>query len=472
MIMSCLNISVLSCSEAHVSHISLRFSLLAAAAIVAPAVQAEDWPQFRGPGGRAFSESAEPPVKFDSQNTSSWKVSVPIGNSSPIITGDRIFITGVRGALLETFCLDRKDGHVLWRKSVSTGTDDKTSENGSAWKLTNRDDVGRPATPTPATDGESVFVFFGPFGLLAYDFDGNERWRQPLAIPDVEAATSPVLIDDKLILVCDRETGSFIEARDKKTGKLLWRTERPEFSRSRATPLYWVHPKRAELVVPGSFWLTSYDPANGGENWRLAGTPRVATGSPAASDGFVFAAGTDSGNDFNPGPEPDSAGGADLGFSSFSVLDQPAEPKPPKAGEGVFAVSSCGKGDITATHLAWKIGRAIPYASSPLAYKGRLFTVKVGGLVSAYDMATGKPIYQNERIPAEGDYYASPVAAAGRVYFASQNGVITAISASASKPEPLGELKLGEHILATPALVGKTLLVRTATSLHSYTATR
>jgi outer membrane protein assembly factor BamB len=433
--------------------------------------QAEDWPQFRGPGGRAASESADPPVKFHSQDTSSWKVSVPIGNSSPIVAGDRIFITGVRGALLETLCLDRKDGHVLWRKSASTGAEDKASENGSAWKLTNRDDVGRPATPTPATDGESVFVFFGPFGLLAYDLDGNERWRQPLVIPDVEAATSPILIDDKLILVCDRDTGSFIEARDKRTGKLLWRIERPEFSRSRATPLHWVHPKRAELVVPGSYWLTSYDPATGAENWRLAGTPRVATGSPAASDGFVFAAGTDSGNDFNPGPEPDSASEADAGFPSFSVLDEPARPKP-KAGEGVFAVSSCGKGDITATHLAWKIGRAIPYASSPLVYQGRLFTVKVGGLVSAYDVATGKSIYQNERIPAEGDYYASPVAAAGRVYFASQNGVITAIAASASKPEPLGELKLGEHILATPALAGKTLLVRTANRLHSYTAMR
>ncbi len=434
---------------------------------------AEDWPQFRGPGGRAVSESAEPPVKFDSQDTASWKVPLPLGNSSPIVTGDRIFITGVREARLETVCLDRKDGHVLWRKTVTAGANGTASEESSAgWKLTNRDDVGRPATPTPVTDGESVFVFFGPFGLLAYDLDGNERWRQPLAVPDVEAATSPILIDDKLILVSDREDGSFIEARDKKTGRMLWRTERPEFTRSRATPLHWVHPKRAELVVPGSYWLTSYDPATGGENWRLAGTPRVATGSPAATDGFIFAAGTDSGNDFNPGPEPDAAGDTDLGLTSFADLGNPAKAKRPSAGEGVFAVSSCGKGDITATHLAWKVGRAIPYASSPLAYKGRLFTVKVGGLVSAYDMSTGNPIYQNERIPAQGDYYASPVAAAGRVYFAAQNGVITVVSASASKPESLGEVKLGEQILATPALVGKTLLVRTANSLHSYTALR
>src|SRR5207247_11077174 len=125
--------------------------------------------------------------------------------------------------------------------------------------------LASPASPTPATDGQRVYVYFGSFGLLAYDFNGNELWRKPLNTPVVEfgTSTSPILAGEKLILVCDQDLGSYVLAVDRRTGKTVWRTERPEFRRSFATPLVWQHGGAAELVVPGSLWLKSYNLKDG-----------------------------------------------------------------------------------------------------------------------------------------------------------------------------------------------------------------
>jgi outer membrane protein assembly factor BamB len=139
-----------------------------------------------------------------------------------------------------------------------------------------------------------------------------------------------------------------------------------------------------------------------------------------------------------------------------------------KAGNAVLAIHPGGSGDITKTHIAWKSTRSLPYVSSPLFYKGRLFTVKNGGLVSAYDTKNGHPIYQDERINAPGDYYASAIGADNRIYFTSQNGVVTVIAALNGSPTILGQNKLGEQTMATPAPVENTLLYRTATTLYCF----
>jgi outer membrane protein assembly factor BamB len=383
----------------------------------------EDWPQFRGPGGRAVSETATPPIGFGPSSNLLWKVAIPEGISSPIVTGERIFLT----APTETIALDRKDGSILWRRPLGSG--------------------GNPR-PTPVTDGKSVYVFFGSIGVIAYDLDGQEQWRQPIAKPDSNATASPILIDDKLIIVCDQDTGSFVEAFDKKSGRSLWRAERPEFRLARATPFHWKDGREDELIVSGSFALTSYDPNNGREKWRLPDSARWAMSSLAAGENLLFVLTMKEGQ-----------GEEDLTQLSVASRKDPSALRAIRPG-------LCGD------RGAWNSVRSLPYGNSPLYYKGRLFTVKSGGFVTAYNAKTGQPIYQDERINAPDDYWSSAVAAAGRVYFSSEKGVVTVMDATANTPTILAQNKLNEQILATPALIDQTILIRTAKNLYSFGASK
>jgi outer membrane protein assembly factor BamB len=383
----------------------------------------EDWPQFRGPGGRAVSETATPPIGFGPSSNLLWKVVIPEGISSPIVTGERIFLT----APDETIALDRQDGRILWRRPLGSG--------------------GNPR-PTPVTDGKSVLVFFGSIGVISYDLDGQEQWRQPIAKPDSNATASPILIDDKLIIVCDQDTGSLVEAFDKKSGRSLWRAERPEFLLARATPFHWKHGPDDELIVSGSFALTSYDPNKGREKWRLPGSARWAMSSPAAGENLIFVLTMKEGQ-----------GEEDL--TQLTVLSR----------KDASALRAIGPG-LCGDRVAWKSVRSLPYGNSPLYYKGRLFTVKSGGFVTAYNAKTGQTIYQDERINAPDDYWSSPVAAAGRVYFASEKGIVTVMDAAADTPTILAQNNLNEQILATPALIDQTILIRTAKHLYSFGASK
>lgn len=418
----------------------------------------EDWPQFRGPGGRAVSETATPPIGFGPSSNLLWKVAISEGVSSPAVTGDRIFLTGevakrvdsldLTGEqvflpadakkTVETLALDRKDGRVLWRRTL--GSD------------------GTP-TPTPVTDGKNVFVFFGSIGVIAYDLDGQEEWRHPIDKPDFSTSASPILIDGKLIIVCDRESGSFVEAIDKKTGRSLWRAERTQFRRARATPFHWKHDDEGELIVSGSFALTSYDPKNGRQKWTFPGAARWAMSSLAAGESLLFALTMKEA--VGESPDGDGAGAPEAPFFDLTQISKIERSTTPSA---LRAIRPGGCGDL----LVWKSVRSLPYGNSPLYYKGRLFTVKSGGFVTAYDARTGQPIYQDERINAPDDYWSSPVAAAGRVYFASEKGVVTVIDASADTPTILAQNELHEQILATPALVDQTILIRTAKNLYSF----
>jgi outer membrane protein assembly factor BamB len=324
-----------------------------------------------------------------------------------------------------------------------------------------------------------VYVYFGSFGLLAYDFAGKEQWRRPLAAPVVEfgSGTSPVLAGDRLILNCDQDLGSYLLAVDKRTGKTVWRVERPEFRRGFATPFVWRRDGTEELVVPGSIWLKSYDLKDGAERWTWSGTSRVACSSPAAGDGLLFSASWNIGGDEDAritmppfdefAREHDRNQDGKLSADEipagpvrdrFSLMDldkdgivTPVEwagmaEMFRRAGNAVLAIRPGGKGDITTSHLAWKSSRSLPYVCSPLYYQGRLYTVKNGGLASCYAAPTGRVFFQDERLDAPGDYYASLVAGDGKVYAISQKGVA----------------------MATPALVDGKLYVRTAGHLYAF----
>ena len=466
-------------------------SLLSLGALVGSTISAQvmdaTWPQFRGVGGNAKALGSGPLV-FGKNTNQLWRVQVGPGNSSPCISGDFIFLTSHQTNRLWTLCLNRQDGKELWRKAAPTE------------KLESTHTLGSPATASPATDGERVYVYFGSFGLLAYDFKGHEIWRKPLPPPVVEfgASASPIVKGNMLIQICDQDTGSFLIALNTRNGDTLWKRERPEFRRSFATPYVWVHGGMDELVVPGSIWLKSYNLSDGSERWSFSGTSRVACSSPTASEFMLFSASWNVGGDegaritmpiwedyskthdlnldgrltlseMDPGPVRERFTQVDLdkdGFVTMLEWKNMAEMFL-KAGNALVALKPDGKGDITTSHLAWRSTRSLPYVASPIYYSNQVYTVKNGGLASAYDATTGNALFQDERLNAPGDYFASPIAANGRIYFISDRGRITVLAAD-QKLKILVQIDLQETIHATPCIVENTIYIRGETHLSAF----
>jgi outer membrane protein assembly factor BamB len=360
--------------------------------------------------------------------------------------------------------------------------------------------LGHPASPTPATDGQRVYVYFGSFGLLAYDYDGKEVWRRPLPMPVIEYGTSssPILAGGLLVVNCDQDLNSYLLAVEPATGKTVWRAERPEFPRGFTTPFLWRLDGVQELVVAGTVWLKAYDVWDGQERWKVRGLTRVVCPSPIAGEGLLFMAawspGADAGNRIVMPPYAEFAREHDRNkdgvfgrdevpngpfLERFSQLDvnkdkaiSEAEWKNmeqifAQAQNCLLAVRPGGRGDITATHVVWRQTRGLPYVPCPLYYRGRVYLVKDGGLVSCYQANNGHPVYLEERLGALGDYYASPVAADGRIYAASLNGAVV-VFAAGDTLEVLARNNLGESVLATPAILEDKLYIRSATQLWAF----
>ncbi|HVY69867.1 MAG TPA: PQQ-binding-like beta-propeller repeat protein [Verrucomicrobiae bacterium] len=467
---------------------SWQRTLLAITLAIAHVAFAGQWPQFRGPGGLGVSTDAKPPVQFGPTTNLVWKIDFPAGNSSPVIWDDRIFLTASGDKKLSTICIDRRDGKQLWRQDVAVE------------KLEPTHRLGNPATPTPVTDGRRVYVYFGSLGLVCYDPAGRELWRKEMATPVVEFgnSSSPVLVDDLLILNADQDLGSFLTALDPATGKTVWKRDRAEFRRGFATPFVWRHDGETELVVPGSLWLRGYNPKDGSERWTVSGTSRVACASPVAGDGLLFSSswnlGGDEGERLSMPSFSEAVTQFDLNHDGHFTQDE--LPKGPvrdrftqmdlnkdgivtgaewdnmadmfaKAENSLLAIRPGGHGEITKTHLAWKQLKQLPYVSSPLFYDGRLYTIKNGGLASCYDARTGVAHYQGERMGALGDYYASCVAADGRVYATAQNGVVVVLKAG-DNFEVLARNELGQQVMATPALINNRIYIRGEKTLWAF----
>lgn len=451
-------------------------------------VSAAHWPQFRGEGGLGIAVGKEPPTFFGKGSNELWRISIPSGNSSPCIWGDRIFLTSFDKSKLETLCIHRRTGEILWRQPAPA----------TQFEHTHR--LGNPATPTPCTDGEHVFVSFGSFGLLAYDFEGRLMWKHALPPLAVEFGTSasPILAGGSVILICDQDDGSYLLAVDKTTGKKAWRVDRPEFRRGFSSPFLWRHGGQEELVVPGSIWLKSYAPSDGKELWTYTGTSRVANSTPVADgDTLVYASwnvGADSGNritmppatEFFPQndkngdgklpPDEIPAGPVRERFSQMDVNRDgfvvPAEWEMmrqmfAKANNAVIAIRAGVRGEVSEGDLAWSSRRSLPYVSSPLAYRGRVFTMKNGGLASSYELKTGKVLFQDERVGVVGDYYSSAIAAGNRIFIGSQSGTLIVLDASETLAV-LARNDLGESLMATPAIVDGVLYVRAGESLVAF----
>ncbi len=453
---------------------------------LASVLAAEDWTQFRGPNGAGKASGSVVAAPSLEENLV-WKIPVPVGHSSPVVVGDRIYLTAVEDEKLFTLAIDRETGRILWRREAPRPRRSQFVEQNN------------PASSTPASDGENVFVFFGEFGLLSYGPDGNERWRVPIG-PFVNIrgmASSPIFVDGKVLLTCDDDSGhSFLLALDAKTGKEIWRSERTEFRKSFSTPaIYRPDDGSAQVLQPGSFTLVSYALDSGEELWRAGGFCWQPKAIALFANGRVHLNCQGANPDPNAGNYPSFAdalkqfdSNADGALSQGEFYEQRRTKFPEydfsqndtiekdewgffvarmATRPGLFAVRLGGRGDVSKTHVDWVVDRTLGNVPTPLIYEGVVYSIRNAGILTSIDAQTGEILKQGRLPDALGAYYSSPVAADGKLFFLDEEGTLTVVRAG-GQWEPVHSLALNEGGSATPAIVEGRLYVRTHESLYCF----
>jgi outer membrane protein assembly factor BamB len=453
-----------------------------------------DWPQFRGPGGNGIAEDQKPPVEFGPDKNFTWKVTVPSGLSSPIVVGDKLVITAFDNDKLYTIAYNRKDGREAWRTEAPAKEIEPYNKT-----------HGSPAASTSATDGEHIVSYFGSCGLFCYDRNGRELWTfgmpKAVTLAGFGTGVSPIIADDSVILMRDVATDPKIVDVDIRTGQLKWEKKR-ESKSSFGTPALWTTPAGAYVVGPGYGRMIGYNVKDGNEDWFVEGMPAACCTTPVSADGKLFFAG------WSPG-DPDDKEFQMPTFEGIlkdtdtdhdgALSKAEAEKSPMKelfdnqdankdgritrdewdmllkysaaSRSSAFALKSGGKGNVTETNVLWKQTKGLPYVSSAILYRGQYLMVKDGGMITAYDAASGNQLYQ-KRLAATGGYYSSPVAANGNVYFVSlDDGTFTVLEGGAKSPKVVAQNPpLAERTAATPAIADDTLYVRTAQHLYAFKA--
>lgn len=452
------------------------------------AVVADDWPQFRGVNASGVSPATGLPVEFGPQRNVVWKTALPPGHSSPVLTRDRIFVTGWEADKLLTICLDRATGKILWRRDLTRPRVQELHKANS------------PASPSPVTDGRNVYVFFADFGLLSYGPDGRERWRLPLGPFNnpFGVGASPILAGDRLLMICDSETGSFFLAVDKDTGKMKWRVERPEYTRGFSTPVLY-HPKDGPLqvIVSGSLQLTSYSVDTGEPLWWVRGSTWQMKSTPVLDGDAIYvhgwAGGADVGQQEDIPPFEDVLKKWDANADGGLAREEIADPRAKKdwsamdldrdgvLGErdwrmyrsrrsvqnAVRAIRLGGRGDMTDHSIRWRYLKSLPNVPSPLLYKNVLYLLKEGGIFTTLDPSSGEVLKQARLTGAPGDYFSSPVGADDKVYTVSEACQVSVLKAG-GQWEVLAVNDLDDSCNATPALAEGRLYIRTRSALYCF----
>ncbi|MBI5394142.1 MAG: PQQ-binding-like beta-propeller repeat protein [Verrucomicrobia bacterium] len=490
--------------------------VLAAAVTTASAetTSSPRWPQFRGPNAAGVSPARDLPVEFGPATNLLWKTAVPPGHSSPCVWGDNIFLTAFADKKrLVVLCAGRDDGRIRWERDVPAERIENVHPRS-----------GSPASATPATDGERVYVFFGSVGVVCFDFQGREVWKHALGPFTYTlgwgAASSPIVYGDSVIQNCDHDGESFLLALDKRPGNEKWRTPRPNADAGYATPILWDIGGQTQLIVAGSGRVIAYDADTGKELWHIEQPKSFVATTPVASPQLLFTAGVDwsvAVSDFRSSEKPREKPTWDMlftnhdgnrdgkvsreeiprmkpeaferidtnhdGFMTREELDadfyrQQQQPPPPQpqtepapstttpTGNVLMAIRPGSHGDVTATHVAWRVPGQAPYVPSPLVYGDYVYLVKTGGIVSCFEAATGKQVWR-ERLGASGDYSASPVAADGKLFLVSETGKVSVLAAG-PKFQLLHQSPIGERCLATPAIAAGRLYLRTEKHLFSF----
>ena len=246
------------------------------------------WPQFRGPNSSGLGEGG-PPVHFGPDQNVLWKTAVGAGLSSPIVWEDRVFLTEVDqpNKQLSTLCIDRRTGKILWRRTVAPEQIEKVHE------------LSSPAGATPATDGESVYVYFGSYGLVSYDLNGNVKWERRLALPEnpYGAVSSPIVAGE-LVVLNHQGKDAYLLGVNRRDGRTVWKTDRSMFQYGWSTPVHWRHDGIDEIVVLGGDFkpnqrLMAYNLSDGAERWWVGGLPPSGKSTPVIGDGLLFLAAPD-----------------------------------------------------------------------------------------------------------------------------------------------------------------------------------
>lgn len=419
-----------------------------------------NWPQFRGPHAAGFSVNTHLPDKWSTNQNVAWKTDLPGRSwSSPIIWGNRVLLTAVvnrgesetpkKGLYLggnrpepskaehqwKVLCLELTTGKVQWEKQVHEGAPETAIHLKNSY-----------GAETPVTDGERVYALFGNLGIFAFTLEGKEAWSKRLEPRKTRygwgTAASPVVYHQRLFIVNDNDEKSELLVLEARTGKELQRVDRDEKS-NWATPFIWESGQRVELVTSGSRAVRSYD-LDGQLLWSMRGMSSIDIPTPCAGGGLLFVSSGYVGDKLRP----------------------------------VYAIRPGAQGDITLNagetnshFIAWSVLAGGPYNPSPLFYEGRLYVLYDRGLVSCYEAGTGKVLYDRERLPEGLAFTASPWAAGGRVFCLNEDGVCYVLRAG-DKFELLHTNRLADDdmCMATPALAGDRLLIRTAARLYCFRA--
>ncbi|HVM47886.1 MAG TPA: PQQ-binding-like beta-propeller repeat protein [Candidatus Acidoferrum sp.] len=414
------------------------------------------WPQFRGPEGRGISTNTGVPADWSATENVLWKTNLPgRGWSSPIVWGDRVFVTTAvnsgpsepprKGLYIggerpdaprpehewKLLCLDLSSGKVRWEHLLHRGGPPDPIHLKNSY-----------ASETPVTDGEQVYVCIGNVGVCCVDFAGREVWSKPLEPHKMRmgwgTAASPVLGRGRLYVISDNEEQSCLLALDKRTGTEIWRVDRDEKS-NWSTPCLWDNGRRTEIVTAGSGKVRAYD-LDGKLLWWLQGMSGITIATPYAAGGLLY-------------------------VSSGFVVDK-ARP--------IYAIRPGAAGDISLApgqtnnaSIAWCQPQGAPYNPTTLVYDGRLYVLHDLGLLSAYNARTGERLYDRERLPEGLHFTASPWACQGRIFCLNEDGVTYVVRAG-DRFELLHTNKLADDdmCLATPALAGDRLLIRSAVRLY------
>jgi outer membrane protein assembly factor BamB len=434
----------------------------------ASAAWASDWPRFRGPNGTGVADARDLPQEVGPTRNLAWKSTLPPGFSSPVLTDTTVFLTAYEDEKLYTIGIDRKTGKERFRADAPAPLPGKPKPPNS------------PVSPSPATDGTNVYVFFDTFGLISYGLDGKERWRHalgPFNFP-YGAGSSPIIAGRNVVLLCDQDTNSFLLAVDKDSGKQRWKTERSQATHGFSTPV--LHTPRkgpAELIVSGAYELTGYSAETGDRLWWVTGMAWQAKSVPVVAGDVVYVHSWmasltelghkpvmvsweqavqqyDKNNDGKIQKEesPDESlvkiwflydldKDGTLGNKDWDYLLARGAAK-----NGLYAIRLGGRGDITATNVLWRYDKGLPNIPSPLLYGDALYVLREGGILTTLNPADGKLIKQARIEGAVDSYFASPVAADGKVFTASQEGKVAVIRAG-REWELISVSEFGEEIL-------------------------
>jgi outer membrane protein assembly factor BamB len=420
-----------------------------------------NWPQWRGPSGLGVSAESGLPATWSARENVAWNVTLAgLGSSSPIVWNDQVIVTSQNGSAPRRPgshpMLARDDAALVARERPIGGQRDVPPGADGAIELVvesfSRTDGRRLwehrfaakgpfpelhekhnlATPTPVTDGKQVFAWFGTGQVVALDMNGTRVWARHLGEEyspfDINwgHGSSPVLYRDLLILLCDHESDAYLLALDARTGRERWKADRGAGRSSFSTPLVASAPGGDELIVNSSERIDAYDPATGALLWHADAPRQTPIPSAVAHEGVVYLT---------------------RGYRNSPYL----------------AIRPGGRGDVSTTHVIWRAPGGGSYVPSLVYYDGLLYLTNDVGVLTCADAKTGERVWQ---MRLDGVFFASPVAADGRVYFVSQTGETVVVRAGRT-PEILARNDLGERLVASPAISGRRIFLRSDARLFA-----